>query len=117
MLIQTSIFSFGVRLLVFTSPMRRACETANAIAGALQCKAEVMPDIYEVGGIYRAQPVGKDGEGPKQFVKVPGKGLTAQEIERTFPNVSATRLPSEGQWDGGRGVRWCFFMLALPSPR
>ena len=84
--------------------MRRACETASAIAEALKCKAEVLPDIYEVGGIYRAQPVDKDS---KEFVKVPGKGMTAEEMAQTFPHLITTRLPATGQWDGCKGVSLC----------
>ena len=77
--------------------MRRACETARAIAKACPCSPEVIPELHEVGGLYHAQLV--SGE----HVKVPGTGLTREQFAKDFPGFDTSRLPAVGQWDNRRG--------------
>jgi broad specificity phosphatase PhoE len=92
-----------LRVKMFSSPMRRACQTAQAIAnGAKDCRVEVFPDLCEVGGIYRAQKT-ITPTGNFEYVKGPGAAMSRSEILRFFPSLDAERLPADGPWDGGRG--------------
>ncbi len=86
----------------YTSPMRRACQTANAISTSLKgCKFEVLPNLFEVGGIYRAQKTASAN--PTDFVKVPASGMTKAEFQKEFPHIDTSRIPDTGSWDGGKG--------------
>uniref|UniRef100_A0A7S4KXR3 Phosphoglycerate mutase-like protein n=1 Tax=Guillardia theta TaxID=55529 RepID=A0A7S4KXR3_GUITH len=86
------------RFRVLTSPMRRACETAKVIVGALNLPtAEVRGDLCEVGGIYTAQ---RSPNG--QFNKVTGRAMEAMTIKQQF-GFDVSSLPPSGPWDSGRG--------------
>lgn len=81
--------------------MRRACQTAQAISSVLRdCTFEVLPTLFEVGGIYKAQ---KADANSLEYVKVPANGMTKAEFKREFPNIDSSRIADNGTWDNGRG--------------
>jgi hypothetical protein len=81
--------------------MRRACQTAQAISSSLKdCTFEVLPTLYEVGGMYRAE---KAGPGSPDYVKVPAQGMSKSVFKKEFPRLDVSRLPDNGTWDEGRG--------------
>ena len=80
--------------------MRRTCQTAQAIASAVRgCKFEVLPSIYEVGGIYRAERPPNSSH----YVKVPASGMCKADFQREFPGFDVSQIPDSGSWDGHRG--------------
>ncbi|KAJ1472994.1 hypothetical protein T484DRAFT_1838083, partial [Baffinella frigidus] len=79
---------------VHCSAMRRAVHTALPIAEALGVGCTVLPDVFEIGGIY-GLPDGETG------VFAPGRGYSAAEISALHPIIDASLLPEEGVWDRG----------------
>lgn len=73
------------------SPMRRALQTAQPLAHALQLPVEVWIDIHETGGIYLDTDTGRAGQ----------PGMTHEEMLATVPGA---QLPPEvsatGWWTG-----------------
>lgn len=67
---------------LITSPMRRALETTQPLASALQVPGEVWPDIHETGGVYLDTEAGRVGQ----------PGMTRQEMLETIPDIN---LPPE----------------------
>merc|ERR1719191_1337109 len=72
--------------------MRRALQTAQPLAEAMQCEVFARPDLYEVGGIYTG---GQDGK-PLEL----GVTKSATEIHAEF-GYDVEALPREGQWYTG----------------
>jgi len=82
---------------VYTSPMQRACSTAKCFTEGIECKAECMADLVEVGGIYHAF---QDAQGKWQ--KGPGAAMTAAQIKARY-DFNVASLSQEGPWDGAKG--------------
>ncbi|MAG34906.1 MAG: hypothetical protein CL878_01430, partial [Dehalococcoidia bacterium] len=70
---------------LFTSPMRRALQTARPIGAALGRQPEVWVDIHETGGMFLDH---HDGRGP-----VGTPGLTRVEIAAPAQSVGSGWLP------------------------
>jgi len=84
------------------SPMTRACQTAKAVSEALQVPVvEVRGELCEVGGIYSVERR-QQGNG-SAFAKVPGRAMSAHEIQTKFPGFDTSKLPPQGPWDQARG--------------
>lgn len=85
---------------LFTSPMRRALQTAQPLAASLGLQPEIWQDLHEFGGIRYDEG---EGRGPQGFA-----GLTRAEIEAQFPGYAIPpdfaddgwwNRPSEGEAD------------------
>ncbi|MDW8367870.1 MAG: histidine phosphatase family protein [Abditibacteriales bacterium] len=78
---------FGITQL-YTSPMRRALQTARFISKALHLAVHVWTDIHEHGGIWLA----RDGS------TLPG--MTRSEMQREFPDyILPDDITDEGWWN------------------
>lgn len=84
------------------SPMKRACETAAAIAALLGERVELNTNLCEVGGIYAAKKVMRNALIPS-FENVPGVCPSSSDLRSRYPNFDSPTLPASGPWDGGRG--------------
>mmetsp|Transcript_21439 Transcript_21439/g.53860 ORF Transcript_21439/g.53860 Transcript_21439/m.53860 type:complete len:286 (-) Transcript_21439:174-1031(-) len=85
------------KIAIYTSPMTRACQTAQAVArGAAGAPVNLNGDLCEVGGIYKAVRVGEN------FEKQPGKAPSAGQLCSQF-GFKPGNLNPNGPWDGGRG--------------
>jgi 2,3-bisphosphoglycerate-dependent phosphoglycerate mutase len=86
--------TFGITHL-YTSPMRRALQTTQPIARALNLHPEIWIDIHEHGGVYQARP-----DGVTAF-----PGMTSVEIQEQFAGyVLPAGLTAAGWWDVARGA-------------
>jgi broad specificity phosphatase PhoE len=84
------------------SPMKRACETASAIAAQLGARVELNTNLCEVGGLYKANKVLRNAMIPS-FENVPGDCPTGADLRSRYPSFDSPTLPASGPWDGGRG--------------
>lgn len=73
---------------LYCSAMRRALQTMQPIATALNIKPEILVDAHEIGGIF----LEKDG------VATGYGGMTRAEIMRDFPNVVIPDLVTDTGW-------------------
>ncbi|EKX38803.1 hypothetical protein GUITHDRAFT_143989 [Guillardia theta CCMP2712] len=90
------------RFRVLTSPMRRACETAKVIVGALNLPtAEVRGDLCEVGGIYTAQR-SPNGQSKSTVQQGHGKSNGSNDDQAAIW-IRCVKLAPSGPWDSGRG--------------
>ncbi len=81
--------NYGISKL-YTSPMWRTLQTAQAVSETLGLLPEVWIDMHEQGGVYE-----QHGE---KFVGFPGK--TRSEILTTFPNfVLPEAIGEDGWWN------------------
>lgn len=77
---------------LFCSPMKRAIQTAHAVAKATQLKPELWIDVHEEGGIWRDDPI----EGNR----VGSEGMTRQEMTSQFPNLKLIpEITDRGWWN------------------
>eukprot|EP00286_Rhodomonas_abbreviata_P016569 CAMPEP_0181338950 /NCGR_PEP_ID=MMETSP1101-20121128/28945_1 /TAXON_ID=46948 /ORGANISM="Rhodomonas abbreviata, Strain Caron Lab Isolate" /LENGTH=276 /DNA_ID=CAMNT_0023449785 /DNA_START=73 /DNA_END=900 /DNA_ORIENTATION=+ len=90
------------KYVMFSSPMKRACQTARVISDALSLPVELKPELCEVGGIYKAVKQMQHGVIPV-VLKVAGEARSAQDIKNEHPNFNTSNLPPHGPWDGVRG--------------
>jgi len=92
----------GGKVMMMCSPMKRACETAAAIAALLGERVELNTNLCEVGGIYAAKKVMRNALIPS-FENVPGVCPSSSDLRSRYPNFDSPTLPASGPWDGGRG--------------
>lgn len=80
------------RIVIYTSPFKRTCDTTLALYEKLnfvhETKVICHPEIYESGGVYININGVRDG---------PGKCLTADDIKTQY-GYNVDMLPGEGQW-------------------
>ncbi len=77
---------------LFSSPMRRALQTAQPIATALGLRPKIWLDLHEVNGVKHDEG---DGRGARNF-----PGLTRAEVEKYFPEyVIPGDFPDAGWWN------------------
>jgi len=79
-------------LSIYSSAVRRALETAAPLAKKIGAPVTVMPDLYEVGGIY-CNPHAD------HMRHEPAAGMTSQEIVTAFPFMNVSNLPATGPWN------------------
>ncbi len=91
--------SFGITH-IYCSLMERAVQTGTIIAQRLNLPLVGVPDMHEVGGIYRDIEV--DGEMTYSI----SHGLTPALLASRYPRLQlAESIPEEGWWPGGREER------------
>lgn len=81
---------------LISSPMRRALQTTQPLALALQLPVEVWTDIHETGGVYLDTDTGRVGQ----------PGMTRQEMLETIPDLNLPPdVTDRGWWTGDWEVR------------
>ena len=69
------------------SGMSRAMQTIQPLSKKLNLQVSVLPDVHEVGGMYKHNKLGE---------KVEAFGMSREEIVTKFPNYDASKIPSGG---------------------
>jgi len=91
-----ALFSSHKPVLLYSSPLRRAIETAAALQKVLLGDNEIIlkPSLCEGGGLYTT--CAEDGTNSA----LPGGSPT--ELEHAYPNIllDVTNIPEEGWWSG-----------------
>ncbi len=78
---------------LYCSPMKRAIQTADAIAAAMNIQPALYMDVFEEGGIWLQDP--ESGE------RVGKKGMSRNEMAAQFPRLQlAPEVKQEGWWFG-----------------
>lgn len=78
---------------LYCSPMKRAIQTANAIATEMNIRPELCMDVFEEGGIWLQNP--ESGE------RIGKKGMSRNEMIAQFPRMQlAQEVKQEGWWFG-----------------